>query len=74
MGIECLFWKREYFLDSKCELLITIMDLLAREGSRLISENTIWGQRKWFADGKIILSYKKFLGYKKVESDISKIV
>jgi len=32
-------------LDSKGELLITIMSSLAQEESRSISENVTWGQR-----------------------------
>jgi hypothetical protein len=35
-----------YTLDSKGELLITIMSSLAQEESRSISENVTWGQRK----------------------------
>ena len=50
-------------MDAKGELLITIMSSLAQEESRSISENVIWGQRKRFADGKVTLPYKRFLGY-----------
>ena len=50
-------------LDAKGELLITIMSSLAQEESRSISENTTWGQRKRFADGKASVAYKRFLGY-----------
>lgn len=63
-----------YTLDSKGELLITIMSSLAQEESRSISENTTWGQRKIFADGKVSLPYKKFLGYEKGEYDIPQVV
>ena len=49
--------------DGKCELLITIMSSLAQEESRSISENCIWGQRKRFADGKVTVPFKRFLGY-----------
>lgn len=52
-------------LDSKGELLITIMSSLAQEESRSISENTIWGKRKSMADGKVSVPYKNFLGYEK---------
>lgn len=38
---------------------------LAQEESRSISENVTWGQRKRFADGKIAMPYKSFLGYRK---------
>ncbi len=38
------------------------MSLLAQE-PRSISENCTWGQRKWFADGKVTIPFKRFLGY-----------
>ena len=53
-GIEVYFEKENIWtLDAKGELLITIMSSLAQEESRSISENTTWGQRKRFADGKV---------------------
>lgn len=65
-GVEVYFEKENIFtLDSKGELLITIMSSLAHEESRSISENTTWGQRKRFADGIMSLGYSTFLGYKK---------
>ena len=68
-GIELYFEKEGiYTLDSKGELLITIMSSLAQEESRSISENVTWGQRKRFADGKVSLPYKQFLGYEKGEN------
>ncbi len=74
-GIEVYFEKENiYTLDSKGELLITIMSSLAQEESRSISENVTWGQRKRFADGKVSLPYKQFLGYEKGENDLPKIV
>ena len=44
-------------------MLITIMSSLAQEESRSISENCTWGQRKRFADGKVTVPFKRFLGY-----------
>ena len=41
------------------------MSSLAQEESRSISENTTWGKRKQFADGKGSLGFKHFLGYDK---------
>jgi len=41
------------------------MSSLAQEESRSISENVTWGQRKRFADGKVSMPYKQFLGYEK---------
>lgn len=65
-GIEVYFEKENiHTLDSKGELLITIMSSLAQEESRSISENVKWGFRKRFADGKFSLAYSRFLGYDK---------
>lgn len=65
-GVEVYFEKENiYTLDSKGELLITIMSSLAQEEARSISENTAWGRRKQFADGKYSLAYSTFLGYDK---------
>ena len=67
-GTEIYFEKENIFtFDSKGELLITIMSSLAQEESRSISENVTWGQRKRFADGKVSMPYKNFLGYDKGE-------
>ena len=74
-GVEVYFEKESiYTLDSKGELLITIMSSLAQEESRSISENVTWGQRKRFADGKVSLPYKQFLGYEKGKDGIPKVV
>lgn len=74
-GVEVYFEKENiYTMDSKGELLITIMSSLAQEESRSISENVTWGQRKRFADGKVSLPYKQFLGYEKGEDGLPKIV
>jgi len=68
-GIGVFFEKENIdTMDAKGELLITIMSSLAQEESRSISENVKWGQRKRFADGKVSLPYKRFLGYDKGES------
>ena len=65
-GVEVLFEKEGIStLDSKGELLITIMSSLAQEESRSISENVTWGQRKRMQDGKVNMAYKHFLGYAK---------
>lgn len=74
-GIEVYFEKENIrTLDSKGELLITIMSSLAQEESRSISENVTWGQRKRFADGKVSLPYKRFLGYTKGPDGLPEIV
>ena len=67
-GVEVYFEKENiYTFDGKGELLLTIMSSIAQEESRSISENVTWGQRKRFADGKISLPYKQFLGYDRGE-------
>ncbi len=74
-GVEVYFEKENiYTLDSKGELLITIMSSLAQEESRSISENVTWGMRKRFADEKVSLPYKHFLGFEKGEDDLPKLV
>ena len=50
------------------------MSSLAQEESRSISENVTWGQRKRFADGKVSLPYKSFLGYRKGPDGLPEIV
>ena len=73
-GVEVYFEKENiYTLDSKGELLITIMSSLAQEESRSISENVTWGQRKRFADGKVSLPYGRFLGYDRGEDGLPQI-
>ena len=63
-GVEVYFEKENIWtFDSKGELLITIMSSLAQEESRSISENTRWGMRKAFQDGKAFVPFKHFLGY-----------
>ena len=65
-GVECYFEKENIWtFDGKGELLLTIMSSLAQEESRSISQNTTWGQRKRFADGKVSMPYKQFLGYER---------
>ena len=67
-GVEIYFEKENIWtLDSKGELLITIMSSLAQEESRSISENCVWGQRKRFADGKVTVPFGHFLGYDRGE-------
>ncbi len=65
-GIEIYFEKENIWtLDSKGELLITIMSSLAQEESRSISENVTWGKHKQAADGKVSFAYGSFLGLDK---------
>lgn len=65
-GVEVFFEKENIWtLDSKGELLLTIMSSLAQEESRSLSENVKWGKRKAFADGRVTLQVDKILGYRK---------
>ncbi|MBY4976915.1 recombinase family protein [Streptococcus suis] len=65
VGVEIFFEKENIWtLDSKGELLITIMSSLAQEESRSISENVTWGLRKQFAEGKVHFPYTNVLGFK----------
>lgn len=65
-GVEVYFEKENiYTMDSKGELLLTIMSSLAQEESRSISENVTWGKRRAAAEGKFNVAYSHFLGYDK---------
>lgn len=66
--------REHHDIDSKGELLITIMSSLAQEESRSISENVTWGQRKRFSDGKVSIPYGQFLGYRKGADGLPEIV
>jgi len=74
-GVEVYFEKENiYTMDSKGELLITIMSSLAQEESRSISENVAWGKRAKCEEGKVYLPYKQFLGYEKGSEGLPQIV
>ena len=67
-GVEVYFEKENiYTLDSKGELLITLMSSLSQEESRSISENTTWGQRRRMAEGRHSVAFSHFIGYDKGE-------
>ena len=67
--MEVYFEKENIWtFDSKGELLITIMSSLAQEESRSISENTLWGIRQSFLNGKEYVPFKHFLGYNRGEN------
>ena len=70
-GIEVYFEKENLWtLDSKSELILTIMASIAQEESRSISQNVTWGKRVSFQQGKVSFAYKNFLGYKKVDDKL----
>lgn len=73
-GVEVYFEKENiYSMDSKGELMLTIMSSIAQEESRSISENVTWGKRKSMADGKVYMAYRGFLGYERGEDGKPKI-
>ncbi len=74
-NVEVYFEKENiYTLDSKGEMLITILSSFAQQESLSLSSNVTWGIRKRFSDGKVSLPYKQFLGYEKGEDGLPKIV
>ena len=65
-NVEVYFEKENIWtLDTKGELLITIMSSIAQEESRSISMNVTWGIRQSMKQGKAYVPYKVFLGYEK---------
>ena len=67
-GVEVYFEKESIWtLDSAGELLLTVLSSISQEEARSISENTTWGHRKRFADGKVSIPFKRFLGYDRGE-------
>ena len=74
-GVEVYFEEQNiYTLDGKGEVLLTIMSSIAQEESRNISENVTWGMRKRFADGRVSMPYKQFMGYRKGENGVPEFV
>ncbi|WP_242655922.1 recombinase family protein [Paramaledivibacter caminithermalis] len=68
LGVGVIFEKENInTLDSKGEVLLTILSSLAQDESRSISENSTWGIRRRFEQGKVQINHKKFLGYDKDE-------
>ncbi|MBC8061330.1 MAG: recombinase family protein [Clostridiaceae bacterium] len=68
LGVEVIFEKENIrTLDSKGEVLLTILSSLAQDESRSISENSTWGIRRKYEQGKVSVNYTKFLGYEKGE-------
>ena len=66
LGIGVLFEKENIdTLDSKGEVLLSILSSLAQDESRSISENSTWGIRRRFEQGKLHVNHTTFLGYDK---------
>lgn len=74
-GVEVYFEKENiHTMDGDGELLLTVMSSIAQEESRSISENTAWGKRRRMAEGKVVMSYGNFLGYRKGKNGEPEIV
>ena len=55
-GVEIFFEEQNIWtLDSKGELLITILSSLAQEEAHSISENVTWGKRRAFEAGRFFV-------------------
>lgn len=68
-GIAVYFEKENIdTLDTKGEVLLTILSSLAQDESRSISENSRWGIVRRFQQGKVRVNHKKFMGYDKDEN------
>ena len=66
LGVGVIFEKENInTLDSKGEVLLSILSSLAQDESRSISENTTWGLRRRYEQGKVMVNHTKFLGYDK---------
>ena len=66
LGVGVTFEKEAIFtLDSKGEVLLSILSSLAQDESRSISENSTWGIRRRFEQGRLFINTTKFLGYDK---------
>lgn len=71
LGIPIFFEKENInSMDSKGELLFTILSSLAQEESRNISENVTWAYETLFQQGKVVVNAKRFLGYDKNDDGI----
>ncbi len=68
-GVAVFFEKENIdTMDSKGEVLLTILSSLAQDESRSISENSRWGILRRFQQGKVRVNHKKFLGFDKDEN------
>ena len=63
-GVEVYFEKENIrTLDSKVEVMLSILSCLAQDESRTISENTQWGIKKRFERGFVRFHTSNMLGY-----------
>ncbi len=49
-------------------MFLSILSSLAQDESRSISENSTWGIRRRFEQGKVAVNHTKFMGYDKDEN------
>ncbi len=69
LGVEIIFEKENiHTLDSKGEILLTLLSSLAQEESNSLSQSSTWGIRRRFEQGKVIVNHTKFMGYDKDEN------
>ncbi len=69
LGVEIIFEKENIqTLDSKSEIILTVLSSLSQDESRSVSENSTWGIRRRFEQGKVIVNHTKFMGYDKDEN------
>ena len=65
-GVDIFFETENiHTMDCNSEFIVSIMASVAQKESEDISQNVTWGHRKRFADGKMLMPYKSFLGYEK---------
>lgn len=68
-GVAVFFEKENIdTMDSKGEVLLTILSSLAQDESRSIAENSRWGIVRRFQQGKVRVNHKRFLGFDKDEN------
>ena len=74
-NVEVFFEKENISsMDSRAELIFTIMSSIAQEESRSISENVRWGKKRVMEAGKFSLAWSAFLGYTKGPDGLPVIV
>jgi DNA invertase Pin-like site-specific DNA recombinase len=74
-GVDIFFETENiHTMDHSSEFIISIMASVAHKECEDISQNVTWGHRKRFADGKLLMPYKSFLGYEKGEDGTPQIV
>jgi len=65
-GVDIFFETENiHTMDPNSEFIVSVLASVAQKESEDISANVTWGHRKRFADGKLLMPYKAFLGYEK---------